>query len=123
MANQSLGSYTFMHDPEEMTIPESKKTVSTVDTYSGSAVFQWPALIEGQEVELAWNLMTAEQYEELRALYISTEVIVWNPQYLGTYEVIVTRLEGKYLSCVFNDKPYRFKVKLVLNIRSFTPDL
>lgn len=122
MANQSLGSYTFEDDPEKMTIPESKKTVSVVKTYSGSAVFQWPALIQGQDIELFWTLMTDDQYDELRSLYISSDAVTWDPQYLGTYEVIVKDLKGSYCEATFHNKPYRFDVKLILHIRSFTPD-
>jgi hypothetical protein len=120
MANHSLGSYTFEDNPETLTIPESKKTVSTVQTYAGSAVFQWPALIQGREIELFWTLMTVAQYEQLRALYVSEAAVTWDPQYLGTYEVIVTDLTGTYCAGVFDQKPYRFDVRMVLNIRSFT---
>ncbi|MDX9785443.1 MAG: hypothetical protein RBT11_01610 [Desulfobacterales bacterium] len=120
MANMSLGAYTFVLNPASMDIPESKKLFAEVKTYSGSAIFQWPALIQGQTVELFWSHMGVAQYEALRALYLSDAVVTWNPQYLGTYQVVVSHLEGKYLDAVYNAHPYRYDVKMKLNIRSFT---
>ena len=113
-----LGSYTFEDNPEKLTIPESKKMVSEVKTYAGSAIFQWPALIQGQAVAMFWTVMSIAQYTAFRALYLSHDTITWNPQYLGTYQVIVADLKGKYIDGVLDINPHRIDVELVLNIRS-----
>lgn len=121
MPNMSLGTYTFALNPAGMDIPEAKKPFAEVKTYVGSAIFQWPALIQGQTVELVWSHMGVAQYDALREMYLSAAVVTWNPQYLGTYQVVVSHLEGKYLDGVFNANPYRWNVKMRLNIRNFTP--
>jgi len=124
MAEQTLGSYAFVDDPETMGIPESKKTVSSVDTYASVAVFQWPALIAGQKIELSWSLMEVAQYDALRLLYLSANIITWIPKpatltYAGaSYQVAVVDLSGVYNEGTFHHQPYRFDVKLVLLIIS-----
>jgi hypothetical protein len=124
MAEQTLGAYAFMDDPEKMGIPESKKTVSSVNTYSSAAVFQWPAIIAGQQLDLFWSLMEVAQYESLRTLYLSDAVITWIPKpatltYAGaSYQVAVVGLEGVYNEATFHHQPYRFDVTLSLLILS-----
>ena len=126
MAEQTLGGYAFEDDPETMDIPESKKIFASVATYSGTAVFQWPASIAGLQVQLSWSLMSDTMYEELRAIYLSPNAVTWVPQ-LSTetthgraYEVIVAALEGVYNEATFHHQPYRFDVKLTLHILSET---
>lgn len=124
MAEQTLGTYSFEDDPEKMTIPESKKTVAVVQTYSSAAVFQWPALISGQEVSLYWTLMSDTMYGYLRALYISQDIVTWIPKpatltYAGaSYSVAVIGLEGTYNDGTFHHQPYRFNVTLTLLLLS-----
>lgn len=113
-----LGGYTFEFNPERLTIPESKKGVSKVKTYTGSAIFQWPAVIQGQSVSMFWTVLTIEQYNELRTLYLSADTITWDPKYLGVYQVVVEDLKGKYIDGVLDINPHRTDVELILNIRS-----
>lgn len=118
MSAHTLGGYTFDYDTKNMSIPEKIKPVSTVNTYTGSAIFQWPALIKGSEVTYFWNVMPVDQYNSLKALYESPDTISWNPQYLGVYQVIVTKFKGQYMDVALNEQPYRVDVELTLNIRS-----
>ncbi len=113
-----LGGVTFDYDANQMDIPEAKKTVAEKATYEGSAIFQWPAFIQGTNVSLSWKVMPVAQYNSLLALYLSADTITWNPQYLGTYQVIVTDFKGKYVDVALNNHPFREDVELVLNIRS-----
>lgn len=115
---QTLGGYAFEDDPERMPIPEAKKTVAAVDTYSGTAVFQWPAIIAGQQVTLEWTLVEVAQYEALRAIYLSHDPVEWLPGDGKSYQVVVADLTGKYADALFHHKPYRFDVELVLLILS-----
>lgn len=115
-----LGAYTFEWNPQQMTIPDSTKVVAEVDTLNGSELFQWPATIIGQTINLYWRLMSVTMYNSLRALYVLPDKVIWNPQYLGTYEVVITELEGKYLEVILDDNGYRSDVNMKLNIRSFT---
>lgn len=113
-----LGSYTMEFDPDEMDIPEAKKTVAGVDTYTGSAVFQWPAIIQGQLVTLRWNWVSIAQYNAMNAMYLSMDTVTWNPQYAGTYQVIIESFKGTYFEVHLDDLAYREEVEMVLNIRS-----
>ena len=116
---QRLGGYTFTWDPDIMTIPESKKTVGRVKTYSGSAIFQWDAILEGTEVTLKWNLMPSHQYENLRLKYLSTDIIEWVPGVgSGSFYVAVINLEGEFIEVLNADISYRENVVLQLEIRS-----
>ena len=113
-----LGSYTFYRNPHTLSIPETKKPVSVVETWGGSAIFQWDALISGQSIEMTWPGMEASMYEELRTLYLEDDSVVWNPQNGSTYNVIVTNLEGEYIEAGHAESPYRKNVMMTLNIRS-----
>ena len=119
MANQRLGGYVFEWNPDEVTIPESKKTVAIQETYGGSAIFQWSPLLEGAMVELKWNWMPREQYSALRLLYLSTAQVEWNPQNGGeTFFVYVVSLTGEYFPVALADIGYRANVKMILQIRT-----
>jgi hypothetical protein len=115
---QGLNGYIFPVNPLKVTLPESKKTVSIVETYTGSAIFQWEAFLEGTIVELWWKWMTAEQYEQLRTIYLALDSVVWDQTSTKAYTVLVTKLEGEYVEAGLEDQAYRFEVKLELNIRS-----
>ena len=119
MANEyTLGIYTFEKNPGEMDIPESKKIVAEVETYAGSAVFQWDAIIQGQSVVLKWNTMTSDMYNELRTLYIGTGEVDFIPHDGYTYHVIVTNLFAQYFKYYDSAIQYLKNVELTLNIRS-----
>jgi len=120
MAYHTLGGYTFEWNPEKVTIPEPKKTVAQVKTHAGSDVFQWPAIIEGEEITMTWDLMSIAQYDAINTLYQSMDVVTWNPQYLGTYQVILSHFIGTYLEVSLDNIAYRENVILKLIIRSFT---
>jgi hypothetical protein len=116
---QSLGGVTFGWNPDRMDIPESKKTVASVLTYSSTAVFQWPEQIEGVEITLEWDWMSALQYRRLRARYLDPSIQVYNPDMDGeTFGVIVLNLVGTYFETTLNEFAYREGVKLTLGIVS-----
>lgn len=118
---QSLGGYTFYWNPDKMTIPEKKKTFSRVETYTGSAIFEWSAILEGTVVTLEWGFMPKGMYNALRAKYLQTgTVFVWNPDTGGnTYNVRIQDLTGEYHEVVHHGGAWRQKVKLLLDIRGF----
>lgn len=115
-----LGGYTFECNPKEMDIPESKKTVAEVKTYDGSALFQWDASIVGQSITLGWPAMSTTMYEQIRALYLSTSEITFDPKESFMYQVIVTDLTGSYFKAALNSIEYVNDIELTLNIRSST---
>jgi hypothetical protein len=117
---QSLGGYTFYWNPDRMTIPEKQKVVSVVETYGGSAVFEWAAILQGTRVELEWEFMPDGMYKMLRILYLQTGVtMVWNPEIGGnTYNVKIIGLAGEYFTTVHHEGSYRRNIKMTLDIRS-----
>ena len=117
---QVLGGYTFEDDPESMQIPERKKTVATVETYSGVATFQWApsSLPIGQHIELTWTVITNEMYQELRQRYLDMEVQIWQPGDGSSYHVVVADLQGRYVDAVFQHNPHRLDVVMTLCIVS-----
>lgn len=114
-----LGDYTFEWVPDEMSIPETKKTVSVVPTYGGSAIFQWAPIIQGSQVTMKWNFTSIAQYNALRLEYLKSEMITWTTE--GSppivYNVIVVNLTGKYFKVHLDDLEYREDVELILDIR------
>lgn len=118
MPNQRIGDYTFVWNPDEMTIPERRKTVSSVKTYTGSALFQWGAFIAGTEVELTWEWVSEAQYRQLRKKYLSLNTFEWNPELGGTtYSIVIKYLEGKFFTTGLYEQPYRKDVRMILEIR------
>lgn len=119
MEKQSLGDVIFSNNPKNHGLPEPKKTISNVPTYSGSAVFQWAALLAGTEVVLTWDWMLADEYDSIRAMCISMDTYVWQSQFKGySFNVIPGNINGVLLDHALDNVPYRKNVTLPLNIRS-----
>lgn len=113
-----LGTYFFEWNPDRATIPESTKTVATVGTYSGNALFQWEPILEGAKVDLWWRWMSTAQYDALKAYYLSLDPVVWHQTATKAYTVYVTGLDGKYIEVLMEEISYRLDVTLELNIRA-----
>jgi hypothetical protein len=101
MGNMILGTYTFESNPADLDeIVGPKKSCASVPTYSGVAFFSWGSLVAGVEVELTWDYMSCEQYDDLDALYQADAAVVWDPQDgqspAVTYNVEITDLTGRY---------------------------
>lgn len=94
--------------------------VAETQTYGGSAIFEWDALLVGTQVVLEWNFMPKGMYKKLREQYIQTGVdFEWNPQTGGNrYTVRMVDLEGDYFGTVHHEGDFRRNVKLTLSIRS-----
>jgi len=120
MANQRLGDYVFVFNPDNMSVVETKKLVGKVNTDQGAAIFEWPAILQGTEFVLSWNWMYETQYSILRKKYIQTGVTFeWNPQTGGnTYEVVILDMNGKYFETLLHGGPYRENVEMLLSVNS-----
>ena len=118
---QTLGGYTFYWNPDKMSIPEKRKSVSSVRTYGGSAVFEWAAIMQGTVVRLEWNFLPKGMYNALRDMYLQTGVtFVWDPEVGGnTYNVKIVSLSGTYHEVVHHGGSWRQKVLMTFDIRSF----
>lgn len=118
---QTLGEVTFTYDPETINpMPESRKTVATVLTYTGAALFEWEPFIQGEEITLTWSLMPVAMYDDLRELYLAGGIYTWDTRNYHTYQVAILDLRGKYVDAVFDQNPWRLDVELKLQIRSET---
>lgn len=112
-------SCDFDYDPETISpIPEARKTVDTIRTYGGSDVFEWPAIIAGQEVTLTWSLMPNAMYQSLQNLYFSGDECTWGTRNQRTYQVVIMDLTAKFVDAVFYRNRWRLDVELKLFIRS-----
>ena len=122
---QKLGGYTFYWDPDIMYIPEKKKDVAVSETYGGSAIFEWDAILAGTKVILEWNFMPKGMYKKLREQYIQTGVeFDWNPQTGGNrYNVRITDLVGQYFGTLLHEGAFRRNVKMTFSIRSMAATL
>ena len=119
MDRMVLDSYTFVENPQEMDLIEAKKVVATIQTYGGSAIFQWAENVQDLSIVLRWDNITETFWDNLRTKYLSTDSVVWDPKTGGsTYNVIVEDLIGKYIQSGLEDIPARKDVELTLNIRS-----
>jgi len=114
-----LGNYTFNWKPDKITPVQRIKPFGQVNTYSGSAIFQWTPLLQGVPIVLEWDMMEEDQYQQLKIKFLSTSVYEFNPDNRGqSYNVIVRTLNGKYIDTVNNEQPYRLDVQLVMVIES-----
>lgn len=118
MDKMILDSYTFPENPQEMDLIEAKKVVATIMTYTGQGIFQWDADIQDLSVMLRWDNISNVFWDILRAKYLSTSNVVFDPQNGSTYNVIVEDLTGKYIQYGLEFIPHRKDVELTLNIRS-----
>lgn len=117
MPNQSLDGIQFYDDPLTCTIPEPRKTVSVLHTYSGSAIFQWPALLQGSIVVLKWDWMPLSDYNNLFLHYTNLQTIVWANAIGNNYTVVVSDIKGTYFKAALEQLAYRKDIELTLNIR------
>lgn len=120
---QSLGSVTFTFNPDRQSIPQIRKTVASVPTYEGSAIFQWSGTWEGSQILLEWDFLPSAQYDSLYALYLGTDELVYDTDTGGDkYTVIPVDMTGTYFETALEDLSYRKDVKLTLEIRDYTYD-
>lgn len=99
--------------------------MAVAETYGGSAIFEWDAILSGTKVVLEWNFMPSGMYKQLRTQYLQTGVeFDWNPQTGGNrYNVRITDLTGQYFGNVLHEGAFRRNVKMTLNIRNLSATL
>jgi hypothetical protein len=121
MSNMILGTYTFLHNPGQMSPIKSERSTAKVDTYSSVGFFSWGVSIVGKEIMLEWNILEIEQVDSLNALYIADAPVVWDPQdgYGKTYNVEIRSLDWDYQILLGSGSGiYRKNVKMILLILS-----
>lgn len=110
----SIGNFTPVRNPKEMTVIRPEKATAVKQTYSGVAYFAWPATIVGKEIEILWPLMTVSDFAALDALYAADDPVTLDPNDGSgkTYTANLLALDGKY----YIRSLYRSDVRLRLLI-------
>lgn len=75
-----LGTYTFQWAPDKWSIPDQKRDVAHVQTYTSVAFFSWGAIVVGRQISLEWDWMPANQYLSLKDLEIADEQVEWDAE-------------------------------------------
>ena len=122
MANMSLGAYTFNENPSDIDdIIAARRKVSYANTIDGVDVFSWGVTIVGKPIELSWEYMTTNMYDELLSLLEADAGVVFDPQdgSGNTFNVEILTLNGTYhMQLTSASNHYRKNVKLVILIIS-----
>lgn len=119
MTKQSIGGLTFFRNPKSMTPPESKITTAELATYTGNALFLWPAILEGVKPQLKWEWMIESDFQALRAMQLTLSAYLWTTgTAFGNFNVVIVGLEGELVEHALTYLPYRENVVCTLNIRS-----
>ena len=92
----SLGSYTFVQNPDYCTQPLKKRRCNDLETLGGMAFFSWGLFVEGQEIQMKWKWMATSQFNSLYALLVADAQVVWDPETGDTYNVEIKSLTGDY---------------------------
>jgi hypothetical protein len=99
MANQVLGGYTFVYDPDPLSWSGIHKIKSRADlpTFTSNITYNW-GFVEWSPVQLSWSSMTNAMVVALQNLHEATDgglTYTWNPQLGTSYTVEIVDLQGK----------------------------
>ena len=121
MANMSIGTLTFTHNPSGLNLPIKRRFVSAVDTFESVAVFSWGASIVGIRLTLTWDFMLTSDFDSLESLFVADTPIVFDPTTGAfTYTVEIMNLSGAIFIDPTASAPYRKDVTLELLVISET---
>ena len=118
MAKMTLGGYEFEWNPSQYTIPKEDKSYSVVQTYSSAAYFSWGTSIIGKEIVVEWEMMPADDFDQIQTLLEADAEVVWVPGNGSSYNVEVADLQGRYIEKSIHDAPYRERARCTLIIIS-----
>lgn len=75
----TLGTYTLTHYPSDFTQPRPQRSNAHVQTMASVAHFSWGVSIVGKIIDVLWNYMPSEQFDELDAIFQGDAEVVWDP--------------------------------------------
>jgi hypothetical protein len=98
MDSQILGTLTFARNPSWMTIIRPDRYSSHVLTYTSVGFFSWGVSVIGKVIELKWNAMSIDDYEDIQDLWEADAEVVFDPKdgESLTYDVEILDLKGEY---------------------------
>jgi len=124
LTTDSLATYVFTHNPQEMKRIRKERIGSSLETLETIAFFDWGIKAEqeglaGRRFEMTWPYMGRTDFNELKDYYESSEVVTWDAQRFAhnatsLYEVEVISLESTDMP---QNTLYMKDVSLVLEIR------
>jgi len=116
----SLGSYTFLRNPEKCTYPQKRKMAVVCETLGGAGYFSWGCVLPGQILELTWPGMETTMFDELMSLFEADAEVVFDPDVglTTTYNVEIFSLLGEFLAPYPGAAAYKKNVKMELVIMS-----
>lgn len=120
MSNISIDSHILTDNPNEMTPVRAAKHSAHALTYTNVAFFNWGVSIIGKEIDLKWNYMDADEFDDLDEIYQKEDPVVFDPQ-MGdgaTYNVHVTEFDGTLFRKTSGTGAFRTNVKMTLLIMS-----
>ena len=92
--------------PTRFTIPKSVRSNAYVQTYSSVAHFSWGFFIIGKEIQIGWDYLPSEDFDDLDLVFQQDEEIVWDPDVPGlgkTFNVQILNFTGDYFESVLTE--------------------
>jgi hypothetical protein len=106
----TLGTYTLTHYPSAFTQPRPQRANAYLETAESVAHFSWGFFIVGKIIDLIWNYMPSEQFDDLDAVFQGDAEVVWDPGIppagsdpASTYNVQILDFTGDFHEAVGTD--------------------
>jgi len=117
-----LGTYTLPYYPSNFTPPRPFRSNSYVETYESVVHFSWGFFTAGKIIDLEWNYMPSEEFDDLDLVFQDNEAVVWDPGIPGlatVYTVQILDFTGDFHEAVGTDTEiWRKNCKMKLLILS-----
>jgi hypothetical protein len=115
-----LGGYKFRQNPDSMPLIHPRRSTAGAKTYTSYAFFSWGFFTVGQTITLKWATMMQAMYDELLALYVAGNQVVFDPKKEdeSTYTCEIIDLSGTFYLSYDHDFALRKDVTLSLLILS-----
>ena len=121
-----LGTLTISNYPSDITIPRSMRSNAYLETMESVAHFTWGFFLAGKIIELSWNFMPSEQFDDLDTIFQGDSQVVWDPGFPvsgsdapATYNVQILDFTGEFHEAVGTDtEVWRKNCRMILLVMS-----
>ena len=97
MANWTLGTLEFNTSPSHVSdLLTPERHAASVRTFTSVAFFSWGVSIVGKTVELTWDLIDSDFYDDLVDLVIADAPVTLDPQNGKLYQVELLTPRAEY---------------------------
>ncbi len=122
----SLGGHTLTYYPSNFTPPRPVRSNAYLETMDSVAHFSWGFFYAGRVIDLEWNYMPSEEFDDLDAVFQQDEQVVWDPgipDLSATYNVQILDFNGEFHEAVGSaTEIWRRNCKMSLLIISQNPE-